>query len=70
MLPEGLTYLDSWVSADLERCFQLMECDDASLIERWTAEWEDLVDFEVVPVISSEQASMKLFGSGDEGRQP
>jgi hypothetical protein len=53
MLPEGLKYVGSWIQADFNRCFQLMECDDASLIQRWVIQWQDLMDFEVVPVIES-----------------
>jgi len=56
LAPEGLRYLSSWVSADFERCYQLMECDDRELLDRWTAQWSDLVDFEVVPVVTSAQA--------------
>ena len=52
MLPEGLTYIDSWVAADLDRCFQVMECDDIALLEDWTAAWSDLVAFEIVPLAS------------------
>jgi len=48
--PDGLNYVSSWTSADLGRCFQLMECDDATLLQRWVAEWSDLVAFEIVPV--------------------
>jgi len=50
--PEGLTFGGSWVEANLDRCFQLMECDDASLIQRWVAQWSDLVSFEIVPVVA------------------
>jgi hypothetical protein len=50
MLPDGLTFVSSWVAADLSRCFQLMECDEPTLFQRWIAEWCDLVEFEVVPV--------------------
>jgi hypothetical protein len=57
-LPAGLDYIDSWVDAEcLGRCFQLMETDDPSLFDRWTANWDDLVDFEIVPVISSSEAA-------------
>jgi len=31
MAPEGLQYVASWVTEDLRRCFQIMECDDPSL---------------------------------------
>jgi hypothetical protein len=53
MAPEGLTYVDSWIDAGLTRCFQLMECDDLALLQRWIASWEDIVRFEVVPVATS-----------------
>lgn len=56
MAPEGLKYIDSWVETNFDRCFQLMECDDAELFHEWIAHWKDLVDFEVVEVITSEQA--------------
>jgi hypothetical protein len=55
MMPEGLTYVGSWIEANFDRCFQLMECDDARLLQEWMADWGDLVEFEVVPVVSSEQ---------------
>lgn len=50
LAPEGLRYVSSWVTADLGRCFQLMDCDDVTLLQRWVAEWSDLVEFEIVPV--------------------
>ena len=46
-LPDGLRYLDSWVEVNLDRCFQLMDCDDSVLLQRWVLEWRDLVEFEV-----------------------
>ena len=61
MLPPGLTYVDSWVDERLDRCFQLMETDDATLFDRWTAAWTDLVEFEVVPVLSSAEASARTL---------
>ncbi|MGH2530841.1 MAG: DUF3303 domain-containing protein [Thermomicrobiales bacterium] len=53
MLPEGLGYVDSWVSADLTVCFQLMECADPVLFQEWTMRWGDLADFDIVPVVPS-----------------
>ena len=55
MLPDGLKYVDSWVEANFDRCFQLMECDDARLFQQWVMQWRDLVDFEIVPVVQSKQ---------------
>ena len=56
MLPDGVRYRDSWVEEEGNRCFQLMECDAAAQLDPWIAAWRDLVDFEVVPVISSAEA--------------
>lgn len=57
LMPEGLRYVTSWVTDDLRRCFQVMECDDYSLLSQWTANWEDLVEFEIIPVITSDEAA-------------
>jgi hypothetical protein len=57
MLPDGLEYVESWVEAGLDRCFQLMETDDPSLFELWTAQWADLAEFEIVPVLASAEAA-------------
>ena len=65
MLPNGLEYLDSWVSSSLDVCFQLMECENEQLFEEWFRCWNDLVEFEVIPVISSAQASTLAVGSSD-----
>jgi len=51
--PEGLRYVDGWVEASFERCFQLMECEDARLLQQWVAFWSDLVELEIVPVVPS-----------------
>jgi hypothetical protein len=59
-LPAGLTYVDSWVDESLERCFQLMETDDRTLLDAWTAGWSDLVSFEIVPVIDSTEAATRI----------
>ena len=56
MAPDGLGYVSSWVTPDLTRCYQVMECDDRDLLERWMARWRDLIDFEVIPVLTSAQA--------------
>jgi hypothetical protein len=53
-LPDGLTYVDSWVAADFSRCFQLMECEDAALFQAWAMHWRGLgATFEIVPVTKS-----------------
>lgn len=60
MIPEGVEFVDSWVSADLGRCFQLMRCEDVALLQRWIAGWTDLVEFEVVPVTPGKATSASL----------
>ena len=50
MMPDGLEYVGSWVETNYDRCFQLMRCDDPSLFDEWTANWQDLMEFEIVPV--------------------
>ena len=59
MMPDGLRYLSSWISEDLSQCFQLMETDDRRLLDEWSARWSDIVDFDIHPVIGSEEASRR-----------
>jgi hypothetical protein len=56
MAPEGLTYVASWVTKDLGTCYQIMECASRSLLDDWMVNWNDLVDFEVIPVLTSPEA--------------
>jgi len=64
MLPEGLGYVDSWIDAnDPARCFQLMETEDAALLDVWIAAWSDLAEFEVVPVLTSAEAAERAGGA-------
>ena len=60
LAPEGLTYVNSWVTADLTRCYQVMACDDRALLDEWIARWSDLVDFDVVPVVTSAEAAARV----------
>ena len=60
LMPDGLTYVSSWITEDLTRCYQVMECDDPALLEAWMARWRDLVTFEVVPVLPSADAAARL----------
>jgi len=61
MLPEGLEYVESWVTEELGGCFQLMETDDPALFDAWTARWADLADFEIVPVLASADAAAQAL---------
>jgi hypothetical protein len=60
MLPDGVVYIDSWVAADRSRCFQLMEAPDEPSIREWTRQWDDLVAFEIVPVLPSLEMQVQL----------
>jgi len=57
LAPEGLKYINSWVTDDLAHCYQVMECDNRALLDQWLNAWSDLVDFEVHSVITSAQAA-------------
>jgi hypothetical protein len=56
LAPDGLSYLASWVTGDLKHCYQVMECSDRALLDAWIARWNDLVQFEIVPVMTSQEA--------------
>jgi len=60
MMPEGLEYVSSWITEDLSRCYQVMATEDPALLERWMAAWADLMEFEVIPVLSSAQVQARL----------
>jgi hypothetical protein len=60
LAPEGLRYVSSWVDENLERCFQLMEAEDRRCLDEWITNWDDIVEFEVYPVISSTEAAERV----------
>ena len=60
MVPEGLVYVASWVDHKLERCYQVMETHDRALLDEWMANWSDLIDFEVHPVVTSKEAAERV----------
>jgi hypothetical protein len=60
LAPEGLRYVSSWVDEKLERCFQLMEAEERKHLDEWVGNWNDLVEFEVYPVISSKDAAERI----------
>jgi hypothetical protein len=62
MMPDGLAFVSSHVAADLGRCFQVMETDDITLLQRWVAEWSDLISFEIVPVVPGKDVAAALEG--------
>jgi ribosomal protein S18 acetylase RimI-like enzyme len=61
LMPEGLKYVNSWINEEVTKCYQVMECDDDSLLKEWISRWNDLADFEIVPVITSAKAKEKVL---------
>jgi hypothetical protein len=60
MAPDGLQYIGSWITEDLTRCYQVMECADRALLDEWMARWSDLIDFEVLPVLSTAEVQARI----------
>lgn len=60
MMPQGLTYVASWTESNCDRCFQVMECDDPALLKKWASNWDDIVEYEFIPVLSSTEMSERM----------
>jgi uncharacterized protein DUF3303 len=60
MAPPGLVYAGSWITEDLTTCYQIMKCDDRDLLDQWMANWRDIVDFEVLPVLTSAEVQERI----------
>ncbi len=56
-MPNGIEYRGRWVTDDLRRCFQVMESQDREMLDQWMANWNDLIEFEVIPVVTSADAA-------------
>ena len=63
MMPAGLKYISSWINTELTVCYQLMETEEFSLFPEWTKNWDDLMDFEIVPVRTSAETAA-IVGRG------
>ena len=57
MAPDDVNYVASWVDLTFERCFQILEADSEARLREWTKHWDDLTDFEIVPVRTSAEAA-------------
>jgi hypothetical protein len=57
MAPDDVKYVSSWVDFEFNRCFQVMEADNEARLKEWTRHWDDLTDFEIVPVRTSAEAA-------------
>ena len=64
LAPEGLSYVSSWVTEDLSTCYQVMETANRALLEEWMSRWSDLIEFEVHPVMTSQQAAQRMTPGG------
>ena len=60
LAPDGLRYINSWVTHDLAVCYQVMECENRELLDQWMDAWRDIVDFEVIPVMTSAEAAARV----------
>jgi hypothetical protein len=57
MAPDDVTYVASWVDLTFETCYQVMEAENETRLREWTTHWEDLTDFEIIPVRTSAEAA-------------
>lgn len=60
LMPDGLDYVSSWIDHNFTICFQLMQTDNEQLFDRWIEQWQDLVDFEIIPVQTSAEAMQAI----------
>jgi hypothetical protein len=63
LMPPGLTYIDSWINEDVSVCYQLMESESLAALHQWIANWNDLADFQIIPIISSDEARNKVLNA-------
>ncbi len=60
MMPEGVRYVNSWVAEDGNTCYQINEARSEALLQEWASNWNDVTDFEWIPVISSQEMSDRM----------
>jgi hypothetical protein len=56
LMPEGVEYINSWIDEHVRTCYQIIESYFREKIEEWVNLWNDLADFEIIPVITSAEA--------------
>ncbi|MGH2553444.1 MAG: DUF3303 domain-containing protein [Chitinophagaceae bacterium] len=61
LLPEGVNYVNSWIDENISICYQVMESETAEKVHEWVSHWNDLADFEIIPVITSAEARKKIL---------
>ena len=65
MMPDGLEYVSSWISLDTNTCWQVMQADNVSLFDQWMRNWNDLMDFEIIPVQTSAEVKQMMQTLGE-----
>jgi len=60
MAPADVHYVSSWVDLQFRRCFQVMEADSEARLREWTVNWDDLTEFEIIPVRTSTEAAAAI----------
>ena len=63
LMPDGITYINSWINESVTICYQVMETNNPELLNEWISNWKDLADFEIIPVINSADAKKKVFAT-------
>ena len=61
MLPDGVKYINSWIDENVQTCYQIMESESLEKLQEWVAKWEDLANFEIIPVLNSSEAKQKIL---------
>lgn len=61
-MPEGVKFISSHVTADCTVCFQVMECGEVSMLQRWVSAWSDLVEFTIYPVTTGQETAAAVMG--------
>jgi hypothetical protein len=60
MAPDGLSYVSSWIDDKMTHCYQIMETSNRALIDKWIANWSDIIDFEIYPVCTSKETAERI----------
>ena len=61
LMPDGVNYINSWIDINVETCYQIMESKSEEKLLEWVNNWNDLADFEIIPVLTSAQAKEKVL---------
>jgi hypothetical protein len=62
-MPEGVTYISSWIDENVSTCYQVVEAVSIEKLNEWISHWNDVADFEIIPVITSAEAKQKVLAT-------